>query len=165
MIVNEIRNVGTCYACYNSVTLADSPVRNGAGVSKQRFGYAVMGTGSIRYHDLGVSLPFVAGDFFDLHAYKTSTDADIEITSDVAMCIVFSVADPSLDLGATLLTPGTYSLTKGSTAETVFVASGTVTAGGAEIPAKKFAYLPEDRAVEVVIPEGAVAIHFKAVAQ
>jgi hypothetical protein len=165
MIINEVRNVGTCFACYNSGAQADSPYLNKSGVSKQRFGYAVMGTGSIRYHDLGVSLPFVAGDFFDVRAYKTSTDADIEITSDVAMCIVFSVEDPSLDLEATLLTPGTYTLTKGSTAETVFVASGTVTAGGAEIPAKKFAYLPEDRAVEVVIPEGAVAIHFKAVAR
>jgi hypothetical protein len=124
-----------------------------------------MGTGNIRYNDLGVSLPFVAGDFFDLHAYKDSTDADIEITSDVSMCIVFSVADPTRNLGATLLTPGTYSLTKGSTAETVFVASGTVTAGGAAIAAKKFAYLPDDRSIEVVVPEGAAAIHFKAVTE
>lgn len=164
MNVQEIKSIGICYACYNSVTCADSPVPQQA-VDKLRFGYAVMGTGSIRYHDLGVSLPFVAGDFFDLHAYKTSTDADIEITSDVAMCIVFSVMDPSRNLEATLLTAGTYTLTKGSTAETVFVTSGTVTAGGAEISAKKFAYLPEDRAVEVVIPEGAVAIHFKAVSR
>jgi hypothetical protein len=164
MNVQEIKSIGLCYACYNSVTLADSPVPQQA-VDKLRFGYAVMGTGNIRYNDLGVSLPFVAGDFFDLHAYKTSTDADIEITSDVSMCIVFSVADPTRNLGATLLTPGTYSLTKGSTAETVFVASGTVTAGGAAIAAKKFAYLPDDRSIEVVVPEGAAAIHFKAVTE
>jgi hypothetical protein len=164
MNVQEIKSIGLCYACYNSVTLADSPVPQQA-VDKLRFGYAVMGTGNIRYNDLGVSLPFVAGDFFDLHAYKDSTDADIEITSDVSMCIVFSVADPTRNLEATLLTPGTYSLTKGGTAETVFVASGTVTAGGATIAAKKFAYLPDDRSIEVVVPEGAAAIHFKAVTE
>lgn len=162
MNLREVKSIGIGAVCYNSATLEDSPILQPRKEIKHlRFGYAMMGTGALRYPDLGVTLPYKEGDFFDLHDYKNSTEADIEITSDVAMCVVFSVVDPSENLEATLLKEGSYNLTKGDTAEIIFVIKGEVSANEVIIPAKKFAYLPENKTVQVIVPEGSVAVHFK----
>lgn len=161
MIVNEVKPIGVGFACYNSATKDVSPIPNPGISATQRFGYAVAGEGTIRYTDIGVDVPFVENSLYDLRGYTASRKSDIFIDSDVAMCIVFFVNDPLQELDAVLLTAGSYNLTKTVDEEVVFVVKGTAFADSVSIPAKKFAHLPDGRAVQLVVPEGAVAIHFK----
>ncbi len=160
MIISEVNRIGACKVCYTVVKGDEGPLYFELP-NKRAFTYVCDGSGRVEHLDIGFSKELTAGVLHDLRPTVTSAETVVYANTDLLIAATFFVEDDSRKLDAEVLSVGTHAITKTSGVETVFTLLGEVLAGGVPIESKKFAYLPDDRAIEVVVPEGAVAIHFK----